>query len=104
MFEDLSITTTGEGGIVAPDDVRLDEPDLAGDSAWVWDAWRDRYFVFTSPEEPLLASARLRTDGTGLARFYVLADAFTPVEEGFAPLPVVVSMGLTDDTFLLVPR
>jgi hypothetical protein len=103
-FEDLSISTASGAGIVAPDDVLPVGPEAAGDVPWVWDAWRDRYFEITPAEEPPPSSVRVRTDASGLARFYVLADAFPPAEEGFAPLPVVVSMGLVDDTFLLVPR
>jgi hypothetical protein len=96
----------GDAYVVAPESVLPVDPTDAGAPDVVWDAWRDRYFAHT---ESRAGASRARTDATGLARLYLEADAF-PVDSGdadtavFNAIPVVVSMGITDDTFLLVPR
>lgn len=95
-----------DAGLIEPDAVLRADPELDGE--WLWDAWRDRWFEFIDPEIGPTASLRVRTDAWGLARVYVYADAFPAASAGdagvFAPIPIVVSMGITDDTFLLVPR
>jgi hypothetical protein len=102
---DVHAGSGGVAGIVDPADVVPQAPDLEPAGNAVWDAWRDRWFAFVDGAPPPQAEIRTRTDASGLARFYVMADAFAPVEgDVFAPIPIVVSMGITDDTFLLVPR
>lgn len=99
---DVDVSTTWrEAGLVAPDEVNavplsgIDSEDV------VWDVWRDRYFAVAH----VAPSLRIRTDASGLARVYVYADAFPVGADGAPlPIPVVVSMGITDDTFLIVPR
>lgn len=90
-----------DAGLIAPDEViavpltEIDSEDV------VWDVWRDRYFSI----DHVATSLRVRTDASGLARVYVYADAFPVGTDGAPlPIPVVVSMGITDDTFLIVPR
>lgn len=94
----------GEGAELLPADaITAVDPDDDLADLEVYDAWEDRY-VAIDPDAPSLS--RIGTDAWGLARVYVLIDAFPADAEGngFAPVPVVVSMGETDDTFLLVPR
>ena len=94
---------SGDAAIVGPEDVLPADPELDSEDLPIWDAWRDRYVVLVS--EDRASSARVTTDATGLARVHLFVDRFAEVEgRGFAPIPVVVSMGVTDDTFLLVPR
>lgn len=91
--------------LLRPDAVQMVGPDQPVDGAW-WDAWSDRYFAFAPDMHP---TSRLvvDTDATGLARVYVFVDRF-PVddmeESGFAPAPVRVTMGETEESFLLIPR
>jgi hypothetical protein len=95
-------TTWHDAGFVVPDDVSaVGVTDTSSDDV-VWDAWRDRYFAVDRVDSAL----RIRTDASGLARVYVFADSFptSGTGAGSQPIPVVVSMGITDDTFLLVPR
>jgi hypothetical protein len=97
----------GDAGIVAPHDVLLVDPDEPHQDGVVWDAWRDRWFAFADPTAAAEPAARLATDDWGIARFWLFADAF-PADDadpvGLAPIPLVVSMGAQDDTFLVVPR
>ncbi len=74
------------------------------DFAW-WDTWRDRYFFLADdPELEPATALETETDHTGLARVYVLVDRF-PTEGGaFVPAAVTVSMGMTEESFFLVPR
>jgi len=64
-----------------------------------WDAWRDRYVSFLPGSDDPVA-----TDADGLARVYLVVDAFPEDGVGLAPVPVVVTMGPTDATFQLVPQ
>lgn len=69
----------------------------------VWDAWRDRYVELLDGER--WSVEPLRTDENGLARAYVLVDAFPPTDAGdFDAVPVTVSMGMTEADFHLVPQ
>jgi len=79
----------------------LDADDCEGRPC-LWDARRDRYLDIgaglSGLEPPLL------TDVDGLARFYVLVDGFPGQEASYEPVPVVVSMGVHEATFQLVPQ
>lgn len=101
----LDFQALAGASVVLPADVWPTDPQSETIDASVWDAWRDRYFVVD--ESAMSDVVRVRTDGSGLARVYVLADAFpagTSAEQEFDAIPVVVSMGVTDDTVMLVPR
>jgi len=91
--------------LLRPDAVSMVGFDEPIDGAW-WDAWSDRYFEFAPDVRPT-SSLVVDTDATGLARVYVFIDRF-PVDEmeesGFAPAPVSVTMGDTEESFLLIPR
>lgn len=94
-------TTWAHAGFVAPDDLIAVGSNESESDDVVWDAWRDRFFAI----DRVRATYRLRTDAFGLGRVYVFADSFPIGTEGVpTPIPVVVSMGAMDDTFLLVPR
>ena len=98
---------SAEAGLIEPDAVLRVDPEIQ-DGEWLLDAWRDRWFEFVDADLGPAGSLRVRTDAWGLARVYVYADAFpaaSAADDGvFAPIPIVVSMGITDDTFLIVPR
>ncbi len=68
----------------------------------VWDAWRDRYVdVLDSPGEAPTWS----TDRDGLVRAYLLIDAFPDAADSdFDAVSVLVSMGMTEASFQLVPQ
>lgn len=105
-FTELDVRVVGgaDAMVLFPDEVVPSSPYSARQTDLMWDAWRDRWFVFAE-ESDSTAGDRVRTDAWGLARIYVMADAFPASgADGFDPIPVVVSMGITDDTFLLVPR
>ena len=81
------------------------EIDGSDPAVFTWDIWRDRYFALEPADLWPVSAVRVQTDASGLARVFVFADGFERDENGaFAPAPIVVSMGATDDTFLLVPR
>lgn len=65
-----------------------------------WDAWRDRYVEFADSEAP----EGLFTDDDGLARAFLLVDAFPEGELGFEPVPVTVASGSGEAIFHLVPQ
>lgn len=80
--------------------VSVDAEDCA-EHACLWDAWRDRY-VDVLPEA---TTATWNTDENGLVRAYLLVDAFPESDAAdFEPIPVLVSMGITDASFQLVPQ
>ena len=76
----------------------LDAEDCEG-TPCLWDAWRDRYLELAP-----LAAGPLSTDADGLARLYLMVDAFPVDGADFAPVSVLVSMGITEASFQLVPQ
>lgn len=73
----------------------------------LWDAWRDRYVELDDGTDSTWVAEPLRTDANGLARAYVLVDAFPELSAtagDFDSVPVTVSMGLTESDFHLVPQ
>lgn len=66
-----------------------------------WDAWRDRYVELVEADG---ASEALFTDEDGLARAFLLVDAFPEGELGFESVPVSVVSATGEATFHLVPQ
>ncbi len=68
----------------------------------LWDAERDEFLHEISVVDIL----PLSTDADGLARLYLYVDTFPEGDGGadFGDLAVLVSMGTTEETFLLLPR
>ncbi len=89
---------------VMPDEVVPLTLDEAAEAGW-WDTRRDRLVSFEPEDLVPTGRIQVRTDGSGLARVYVVADAF-PEDEGgnLNPIAILVSTGVTDDTFSLLPR
>jgi hypothetical protein len=86
----------------------LDAADCA-ERPCLWDARRDRYFEVAAGSSDADAGGSepdvvRHTDRDGLARFYVLVDSFPGDGVEFAPVPVLVSMGIDEATFQLVPQ
>ncbi len=92
-------------GVAWPVDAELVfvvDPDACPRCELLWDARRDQFLDLV----PVIDTLSLSTDADGLARVYVFVDAF-PVDEASGEvesLSVVVSMGDTEQTFLLLPR
>lgn len=84
--------------------VTVDAEDCA-DGPCVWDAWRDRY-VDILPNAESASPDWLATDENGLVRAYLLVDAFPEAGTAadFESVSVLVSMGMTDASFQLVPQ
>ena len=95
-------TNDGVAWPVASDQVFVVDPDACPRCELLWDARRDQFLDLV----PVVDTLPLSTDADGLARIYVYVDAFPASEDGdeFASLPVVVSMGDAEQTFLLLPR
>lgn len=76
------------------------DPDACEGCDALWDASRDEYVEV----EPVEGTLVLRTDALGIARTYLYVDSFPDGESAdFEPIPVLVSMGTTDETLLLTP-
>lgn len=96
----LEIQGTDPGALLAlPSAIDLVSGEES-DDAW-WDAWHDRYFHLVDDASSTLAT---ETDPTGLARVYLLVDRLDREDGAFAPAAVTVSMGVAEESFLLVPR
>jgi len=90
--------------LVLPEEVVPLTPEESLEMGW-WDVRRERYVEFEPEDVTLLDRIRVRTDATGLARVYAVADSFPEDLWGeLSPVAIVVSDGVTDDTFLLLPR
>ena len=96
----LAWTNEGIAWPVASDQVFVVDPDACPRCELLWDARRDQFLDLV----PVVDTLPLSTDSDGLARIYVFVDAFPVSDSGFENLPVVVSTGDTEQTFLLLAR
>ncbi|MBX2799110.1 MAG: hypothetical protein KTR31_15650 [Myxococcales bacterium] len=87
---------------VAAEELVVVEPDQCVQCELLWDAERDE---FLQPF-PMSDELTLSTDDDGLARLYLYVDSFPEGADGraFGDLVVLVSMGSTEESFLLLPR
>lgn len=103
---DVELQVWAEAGSAWPvpvDQVVVVEPDdECTECELLWDAGRDEFLHEISVVDIL----PLSTDADGLARLYLYVDAFPEGGDGadFGDLAVLVSMGTTEETFLLLPR
>jgi hypothetical protein len=82
----------GEGLVVPPEAVGFLDVEECSECEYLWDSYRDQYFVLPGGDSALSNSLSLETDATGLARVYVFVDAFD--EEDFdVELDVRIDMG-----------
>jgi hypothetical protein len=79
------------------------EPDDCPDCVLFWDAYRDHYYAVVV-EVADGRVARLRTDGEGLARAFLVIDTFAGNDGLFEPARVHVVGESADASVLLVPR
>ncbi len=102
----LQLTTEDPLALAASvDDVLLVEADDCFDCELTWDTWRDRYVelpvgIYDAADEGIT----LETDPDGIARAYIIVDAFPLSADGVEPIEVRVGMGTAEDAFLLTPR
>ena len=107
----VKVQSEHDGLVVVPiGDVVLVDGEECDGCAFFWDAWRDQYFEYDFIEGadspgPLLD---VMTDEHGLARVYLYIDtfpvgAFTEIDD-FAAVSVLISTGIHDETFYLVPQ
>ena len=84
--------------------VMVNAEDCYGCEPLLWDAQSDEYLLMP----PVSESLTLETDHEGLARLYVYVDSFPEGSAGsdrdFGDLSVVVVMGDTEQSFMLLPR
>ncbi len=106
----VKVQSEDEGTVVVPiEDVALVDSEDCDDCAFLWDAWRDQYFEYAFVGDELPGPAiEVQTDENGLARVYLYVDAFPDngfANEGdFAAVSVLISTGISDETFYLVPQ
>jgi len=110
----VKVQSEHDGMVVVPlEDVVLVDSEDCDDCAFLWDAWRDQYFEYKFIEDAVIpgATAELETDENGLARVYLYVDAFPfGSDSGFASdgdfgaVSVLISTGISDETFYLVPQ
>ena len=70
----------------------------------VWDAYQDEYYLMTVDEREDLTRLQLTADSDGIAKFFVVVDAFDLDTDAFVAVDVIAETGLTQGTFSLLPR
>lgn len=97
---ELLVWTEGDAAWPVPAEaVWVVDPDACDGCDALWDATHDEFVAL----EPVEGTLVLRTDDRGIARTYLYVDAFPAADADFDPIPVLVSMGATDETLLLTP-
>ena len=88
---DISISG-GDGLIVEPDSIGFVDVEECSECDYLWDSYRDQYFVIPKGEDPASVMS-IDTDATGLARVYVYVDAFVTDTGDVPQLDVRIDMG-----------
>jgi len=94
----------GEGFVVSPEVVGFLDVEECSDCEYLWDSYRDQYFVLPDGEGAPSNSLSLETDDTGLARVYVYVDAFDEQVFDAERLDVSIEMGKISQRVVLVPE
>jgi hypothetical protein len=92
----------GEGLVVPPEALGFLDVEECAECDFVWDSYRDQYFVLPEGDLALDNSLSLETDDTGLARVYVFVDAVDDHGFGNSRLDVQIGMGDISQTVVLV--
>lgn len=92
----------GEGLVVPPEAVGFLDVEECADCDYLWDSYRDQYFVLPEGDGALANRLTLETDNTGLARVYVFVDALGEESFGNSHLDVRIGMGDSSQTVVLV--
>ena len=122
----VKVQSEHDGMVIVPlEDVVLVDSGECDDCAFLWDAWRDQYFEYAFVEQAEIpgGSIEVETDENGLVRVYLYVDAFPNSEFAngefangefangefasagdFASVSVLISTGISDETFYLVPQ
>jgi hypothetical protein len=99
----LDVLPPADAAILFEGDLQRVAPEDCLDCTLFWDAWRDHYYA-VEVDPDFAGSARVTTGAEGLARVYVLVDAFPAADDGFAPAAVRVDAEAASARFQLVPR
>ena len=106
VFDVALLVESGHNGtqIIDVDRVLGVEPEDCLNCDMLWDAWSDRYVAFDqvlAPEDTMV----VHTDEDGQARIYLVVDNFSvDGVADFEAVPVLVSMGIKEATFHIVPQ
>ena len=101
---DVDISVTGAHTVLAEvDDVA---PAFTGcvECDVVWDAYQDEYYLMKLTDRDDASRLQLTADSDGIAKFYVVVDAFELDSDTFLAVDVVAETGLAQGTFSLLPR
>ncbi len=114
---DLALSADGEGAWwVTTEAVEVVEPDACLGCEILWDAARDQFVRIDAVDDPRMtgSSIELLTDADGVARLYLVVDAFPGAwragstaeraEAEAEAVVVLVSMETADGTFIVSPR
>jgi hypothetical protein len=108
---DVSLTLSADhdgAWWVSTESVEVVEPDECLGCEVLWDATRDQFVRVDAVDDPRVDgdAIELDTDPDGVARLYLVVDAFPAdgIDDDPMPVVVLVSMEMADGTFLVTPR
>jgi len=101
---DVDVSVNGTHAVLAEVDDVAPAFTECGDCDVVWDAYQDDYYWMKLADRDDASRLNLTADSDGIAKFYVVVDAFELDTDAFLAVDVVAETGLAQGTFSLVPR
>jgi len=100
---DVEISVSGMFSVLADvDDVAPLLTDCV-DCDVVWDAYQDDYYLMNDAVREDATRLQLTADNEGIAKFFVVVDAFEFDRDAFLAVDVIAETDLTRSTFSLLP-